>query len=146
MLAATYFSPAIIAVLVLSIVALLSLVAIAAKKLPGNMVMAARSSVAIAAACHASQSAGVAEPEKYPNVHGHGGVGLHLLVCQSPRTGGPEKHPDALGQDGIATKPLMWGDVGSVQERGWETGIGHLQFSSEEVVEPTEGNKCTDMR
>jgi hypothetical protein len=140
LLSATYFSPAIIAVLVLSIVALLALVAIAAKKLPGNMVLAASSSVAIAAACHARQGAGAAEPEKHPNTHGHDGIALQLLVCQSPRTTGPEKDSDELGQGGIATQPLMWGDVGNVQERGWDTGIRHLQFSAGEVVEPTEGN------
>ncbi|PVH97856.1 hypothetical protein DM02DRAFT_657843 [Periconia macrospinosa] len=112
LLAATYFSPAILAVLVLSITAFLALLFIGSKKLPGNMVMAAGSSAVIAAACHQRDS--------------------------GPRTV-LEQDSEGNHGDEAATKALKWGDVGYVLQIEEDVVYRHLQFSTRDVMEPSEG-------
>ena len=112
LLAATYFSPAILAVLIISVAAFFSLLLIASKRLPGNMVMAAGSSAVIAAACHRCDD----------------GAGTVL-----------EQGPKRDNEDEIATKALKWGDVHSMLQDHENTICRHLEFSTGDVTEPVQG-------
>ncbi|CAN9439696.1 unnamed protein product [Alternaria alternata] len=112
LLAAAYFSPAILAVLVLSIAAFLAMLVIACKKLPGDMVMAASSSVVIAAACHRH----------------YGGA---RMVSEQDSKG--------YNKEEITTGGLKWGDAGNVLQDQSRELYGHLRFSTKDVTKPSQG-------